>query len=161
MLREADMDKMIIRNAKECDLPELLEVQRTAFGRYTKELVPDQIAPLHETLDGVKKDLHDRNILVAEIKGRITGSLRYGTKGGVCLIERLSVCPEYQRKGIGSALLAEAERRVKEKAHKLYLETGLLEDNLAAFYAKLGYSQEAILRKHYGGFDWMTFAKFI
>lgn len=69
--------------------------------------------------------------------------------------------PNYQGTGIGSALLAEVEHRMKKKAHKLHLETGLLADNLAAFYTKRGYAQEAVLRKHYGGFDWMTFAKFI
>jgi hypothetical protein len=44
---------------------------------------------------------------------------------------------------------------------KLYLETGLLENNLLLFYTKFGYSGEAVLRNHYGGFDWIVFSKFI
>ncbi len=59
------------------------------------------------------------------------------------------------------ALVSEVEKRVKGDAHKIYLETGLLASNLLMFYTKLGYSGEAVLRRHYGGFDWIVFSKFI
>jgi len=57
--------------------------------------------------------------------------------------------------------VTDVEKRVSCAVHKIYLETGLLTDNLFIFYTKLGYSGEAILRKHYGGFDWIVFSKFI
>lgn len=150
-----------IRDAVESDLPGLLGIQKAAFMRYTKYLLPEQMPPVTETLEGVRDDFLRKRILIAEFGGALAGSVRYSAKGGVCLIERLSVDPALQGRGIGSSLVREVERRVGEKVHKIYLETGLLADNLLMFYAKLGYSGEAVLRKHYGGFDWIVLSKFI
>ncbi len=150
-----------IRPATESDLQGLLEIQKAAFMRYTEFLRPEQMPPLCETLDAVIEDSKRKNILVAEFNKRLSGSVRYVIKGGVCAIERLSVSPEHQGNGIGRALIGEVERLAKGNAHKIYLETGLLANNLLMFYTKLGYSGEAILRNHYGGFDWVVFSKFI
>ncbi len=151
---------MVIRDAVETDLSELLDIQKAAFMRYTDWLLPDQIPPLNETLDEVRRDFHNKHILVAEVEDRLAGSVRYAIKAGVCILEKLSVIPDLQGNGIGRALVTEVEKQVSRKAHKIYLETGLLANNLLMFYTKLGYSGEAILRKHYGGFDWVVFSKF-
>ncbi len=155
-------DKVItIRPATESDLQGLLEIQKAAFMRYTEFLRPEQMPPLCETLPDVREDSKKKTILIAELNGELSGSVRYVVKGGVCVIERLSVSPDCQGNGIGRALVSEVEERARGKAHKLYLETGLLANNLLMFYTKLGYSGEAVLRKHYGGFDWLAFSKFI
>ncbi len=154
--------KMItIRPATESDLQGLLEIQRAAFMRYTEFLRPDQIPPLSETLSDVRQDNRLKKILVAEWNSVLSGSIRYSIRGGVCAIERLSVSPDHQGNSVGRALVSEVEQRAKGNAHKIYLETGLLANNLLMFYTKLGYSGEAVLRKHYGGFDWIVFSKFI
>ncbi len=150
-----------IRHATASDLPGLLDIQKAAFARYTEFLAPGQIPPLNETIAGVRSDFNDKQILVADFRGILSGSIRYLIKGGVCLIERLSVHPDYQGNGMGRALVSEVEEHAKGNAHKIYLETGLLAHNLLTFYTRLGYSGEAILRKHYGGFDWIVFSKFI
>jgi GNAT superfamily N-acetyltransferase len=150
-----------IRAAQKSDLGDMLNIQKSAFARYTEFLLSEQIQPLHETFDEVKEDFEKKTILVVEIKDRLAGSIRYEIKGGVCIIERLSVLPEFQGNGIGRALINEVEKRASRNAHKLYLETGLLANNLLMFYTRLGYSAEAVLRKHYGGFDWIVFSKFI
>ncbi len=56
---------MVIRDAVETDLSELLDIQKAAFMRYTDWLLPDQIPPLNETLDEVRRDFHNKHILVA------------------------------------------------------------------------------------------------
>ncbi len=151
-----------IRPATESDLQGLLEIQKAAFMRYTEFLEPEQIPPLGETLSEIREDNEKKNILVAEFNDVPSGSIRYMIKGGVCLLERLSVHPDHQSNGIGRALISEVEWRVKgSRAHKIYLETGLLANNLLMFYTRLGYSGEAILRRHYGDFDWIVFSKFI
>ncbi len=150
-----------IRAARESDLAEVLNIQKSAFARYTEFLLAEQIPPLSETFDGVLEDFRKKTILVAETEDRLAGSIRYGIKGGVCIIERLSVVPALQGKGIGKALIEAVEKRAATEAHKIYLETGLLANNLLMFYTRLGYSGEAVLRKHYGGFDWIAFSKFI
>lgn len=152
---------ILIRAALESDLAEVLNIQKSAFTRYTEVLLAEQIPPLNETFDGVLEDFRRKSILVAEAEDRLAGSIRYGIKGGVCIIERLSVIPKLQGNGIGKALVEAVEQRAATEAHKIYLETGLLANNLLMFYTRLGYSGEAVLRKHYGGFDWIAFSKFI
>lgn len=143
------------------DLIALLAIQKDAFARYTNDLLPEQIAPLNETLEDIGKDMKYKSIIAAYVNGGPAGSVRYYNKGGVCIIERLSVAPVLQGNGIGRGLITEVEKRVLGAAHKIYLETGLLASNLLMFYSKLGFSGEAILRRHYGGFDWIAFSKFI
>ena len=155
------IERMLFRNAVNDDLIALLAIQKAAFERYTDHLLPEQIPPLNETLEDMTKDMKYKTIIAAYVDGSPAGSVRYYNKGGVCIIERLSVAPALQGKGIGRGLITEIEKRVAGAAHKIYLETGLLASNLLAFYSKLGFSGEAILRRHYGGFDWIAFSKFI
>lgn len=153
---------MIIRSALETELYKILDIQKEAFKMYVGDIFfQEKIPPLNETIEEVKKDFKTKCILVAEADGKITGSVRYIIKGGVCILDRLSVLPEFHRSGIGRKLVAEVEKQSLNKAHKIYLETGLLADNLIKFYTKLGFSGEAILKNHYGEFDWIAFSKFI
>ncbi len=150
-----------IRPAEESDLQALLDIQKAAFMRYTEFLAAEQIPPLRENLTELMEDIKRKSMLAAEYNHILSGSIRYSIKGGVCIIERLSVRPDHQGRGIGRALVNEVEALATGKAHKLYLETGLLANNLLLFYTKLGYSGEAVLRRHYGGFDWIVFSKFV
>ncbi len=150
-----------VREARESDLEALLTVQKAAFMRYTDFLQPEQLPPLNESIDQVRTDLRLKTILVSENGSGISGSIRYSVKAGVCIIERLSVIPKQQGRGVGRALVKAVEERAAGKAHKIYLETGLLAHNLLLFYTKLGYSGEAILRNHFGRHDWIVFSKFI
>ena len=150
-----------VREARESDLEALLTAQKAAFMRYTDFLQPEQLPPLNESIDQVRTDLRLKTILVSENGSGIAGSIRYSVKAGVCIIERLSVIPKQQGKGVGRALVKAVEERAEGKAHKIYLETGLLAHNLLLFYTKLGYSGEAILRNHFGRHDWIVFSKFI
>jgi GNAT superfamily N-acetyltransferase len=152
---------LTFREATDADLAELLAIQKEAFTRYTDNLKPEQIPPLNETLEQMRKDVSVKKVIAAHIDGNPAGSVRYSIRGGVCIIERLSVKPEIQGKGLGRGLIMEVEKQVKGLAHKLYLETGLLASNLIMFYTKLGFSGEAILRNHYGEFDWIAFSKFV
>ncbi|TNF53724.1 GNAT family N-acetyltransferase [bacterium] len=156
----SNFENILIRESVESDIPEILSIQLSAFKVYTDWLKPEQIPPLSETFDDVRKDFNNKHILVAEVKGRIVASVRYEIRSGVCCLEKLSVAPEVQGRGIGRTLVLEVEKEVKDKAHKIYLETGLLAHDLLVFYTRLGYSAEAVLRNHFGGFDWVVFSKF-
>ncbi|HMK59545.1 MAG TPA: GNAT family N-acetyltransferase [Dissulfurispiraceae bacterium] len=153
--------KIEIRDAVDEDLEVLLSIQKSAFTEYTDHLRPEQIPPLNETFDDMKKDFQYKSIMASFANNSPAGSIRYHLKGGVCIIERLSVKPGFQRNGIGRSMVSHVETIVTGKAHKIYLETGLLEKNLLLFYSSMGFSAEAVLRRHYGGFDWIAFSKFI
>jgi len=154
-------DAMEIREAGERDVPALLDIQRAAFARYVGELRAEQIPPLKETAEEMKDDLRSRGFLVAIVEGQPAGSVRFFIRAGVCILERLSVEPGFQGRGVGRMLVNEVERRARGSAHKVYLETGLLAGDLIRFYTKLGYAPEAVLRRHYGDFDWIAFSRFL
>lgn len=148
-----------IRKAAPADAEHILAIQKRAFQRYLGPLTPEQIPPLHETVEAVQLDIERKTVLVALSDQLPAGSVRYTIKGGVCMIERLSVNPAFQRNGIGKALMNAIEKETSGRAHKLHLETGLLADNLLPFYTRLGYVTEALLPQHYGGFDWIALTK--
>jgi isochorismate pyruvate lyase len=151
---------IIVRAATPSDAKRILSIQKAAFSRYVGPLRREQIPPLHETARELKNDLTAKSLLLAEYDGTIAGSVRYAIRGGVCHIERLSVLPSLQKRNIGRTLLETVEQACVGRAHKLYLETGLLAANLVPFYAKLGFFAEARFASHYGEFDWIAFAKF-
>lgn len=148
-----------IRKAITADAGHILAVQKNAFQRYVGPLTPAQIPPLNELLEAVQKDIVVKSVLVANCGKTLAGSVRFTIKSGVCMIERLSVDPRSQGKGIGRALMETVEKMACGHAHKLQLETGLLEGHLIGFYVRLGYTAEAILHRHYGGFDWIVLTK--
>lgn len=69
----------------------------------------------------------------------IVGSVRAYCKDHTCYIHRLVVLPEYQNKGIGKALMAEVEKRFKDKVARYELFTGSRDTRNLYFYPKLGY----------------------
>jgi predicted N-acetyltransferase YhbS len=69
--------------------------------------------------------------------GRPAGSVRYYNKGSVCIIERLSVAPALQGRGIGRGLITDIEKRMAGVAHKIYIGTGGLAFNLLMFYSNV------------------------
>ncbi len=151
-----------IREAMESDVNGVLEAQRAAFERYAPFVKAASFPPLCERAEGVRNDINRKTVLVAEdLSGLIAGSIRYSLNAGVCALDRLSVHPTHQGRGVGRLLVREVERSVAGKVHKVFLETGLLAEGLLMFYTRLGYSGEAVLRNHYGAHDWIVMSKFL
>lgn len=80
--------------------------------------------------------------LVAEISGEIVGHLlltritvRDGDKSAVSLsLAPLSVVPEFQRQGVGKALIEEAHRRARRLGFRSVIVVGI-----AGYYSRFGY----------------------
>jgi len=134
--------RLLIRNATDNDLVALLAIQKAVFAQCIDYLLPEQIPSLNETLDDMRRDVKYKSIISAYVEERPAGSVRYYNKSSVCIIERLSVIPEPQRKGIGRGLIAEVENQVARMAHKIYFETGLLASNHLMLYSKLGFGEK-------------------
>lgn len=91
----------------------------------------------------------------------ILGVLHYRIQAGVMDIVSFIVGFDYQKKGIGRALMKNAEEFAKKnKAHKLYLLTGV-DWEAAKFYEKVGFVQTGILKNHHMNKDWIELSKFI
>jgi putative acetyltransferase len=74
----------------------------------------------HPDIDGpdAMQRVHDcqaAEFLVAETQGRVVGMIRGAYDGSRAIIYLVSVHPDYQRQGIGRALVLEIARRFKER----------------------------------------------
>ena len=67
-------------------------------------------------------------VIVAEVDGRIVGSLIVGWDGWRAHLYRLAVAPEHRRQGIGRTLVAEGERRLRALGARRF-EAMVLDDN--------------------------------
>lgn len=104
-----------------------------------------------------KKNFH----ITALENGDLVGSLRFDIRAGVAYIDSVIVDKGSRGKGIGSALLVEAERLAKENnAHKIYLQAGEQWDSIR-LYKKLGYIITSRLPNHYEKINFLEMTKFI
>ena len=78
--------------------------------------------------------------LVAEIEGEIVGTVMAGYEGHRGWLNYVGVDPAYQRRGIGRALLHEAESRLRALGcPKINLQVRMDNPEAVAFYQTLGY----------------------
>ena len=150
-----------VRTATLDDVDAMLEVQRRAFLPYLSSYTPHQLHSLHETVEDLRRALNGITAYVAVEDETVRGSVRVVMRNGVAMVLLLSVDPEHRSRGIGTTLLAAVEERVRGEAHKLYLEVPLLTPQSLHFFITEGYEPAGILRRHYGGVDWIAFEKFV
>ena len=79
-------------------------------------------------------------LFVAEEASAVQGALLASDRGrdGSILISSFGVFPDYQRQGVGTALLAETERRARQRG-KVRLLLGAADDS-EPFYLKCGFT---------------------
>ncbi len=79
--------------------------------------------------------------LVAEEEGHIVGTVLGGFDGRRGMVYHLAVALSHRSHGIGAALMAELETRLKSKGcHKYYLQVTVDNESAVHFYKKLGWS---------------------
>jgi predicted N-acetyltransferase YhbS len=109
---------------------DILKLVHSAFGALT----PPSGA-LNETVADVAARFRDGLVLIAEADGALVGSVFAAMKGGGLYLTRMAVRPDWQKRGVGRALLAAAG--VQAPAHgaqKLTLRVRInLPDNRAYF----------------------------
>ncbi|MBI1749661.1 MAG: GNAT family N-acetyltransferase [Acidobacteria bacterium] len=95
-------------------------------------------------------DLEGADCLLAERDDAIAGFIVTARDGNLGHIITLDVAEAQRRRGIGTALLAEAEARMMESGvRRMSLETAT--DNLpaVAFWQRHGYRTDAVLKNYY------------
>lgn len=88
-----------------------------------------------------KIGINPRSILLAEAKGKVVGCVYTVYDGWQAFIFRLAVKRDYQRQGIGTALLKEAENSLRVHGAK-HVALWIREEeipHLADYYKKHGY----------------------
>ena len=134
------MDGVKIVEASREDAEEIMAVQRAAYTIEVKLYGDVSIPPLTETIDELRERFSDRVILKAAEDECIVGSVRGERSGDTCLVGRLCVHPEKQRRGIGEALLREIEKHFPDVA-RFELFTGDKSAGSLRLYERVGYLQ--------------------
>lgn len=130
----------MIAPAQESEAARILEIQKSAFLEEASLNSCMSIPPLLQTLEEIRHEFLSKRFLKYEEKGLIKGSVRACCKDQTVYIERLSVLPEFQGKGIGKALLAAIELEFPSAA-RFELFTGSRSLKNLSFYAKAGYKK--------------------
>ena len=132
------MDKYNIRTAKKGDADEIYYLVQRAFSTYgDKGLNPVS----KERIADIYIDIKDNTVLVIEFEGLIIGTLRLVADSyDKFYLKRFSIHPNFQNKGLGTALYYQAEKKVKELFGKYICLHSSTEDGiLVKFYEKLGF----------------------
>ncbi len=133
---------VIVRRARvedEGTLAEMISAFRVELARFRGwEQGPDLEAAREELSDFRRKDCP---VFVAETEGKPVGYLVCRVEGDVVWAEQLYVLPEFRRRGIGSALYAEAEKlREGLGGETVYNWVHPNNDTIISFLAKRGYT---------------------
>ncbi len=95
-----------------------------------------------DTKDGLNVMLN-RNpdlCLIAKIDEKVIGVIMGGFDGRRGYVHHLAIDPEYQKKGYGTLLIDELIERFQQKrVHKIHLFIEKHNEEVIAFYAKLGW----------------------
>jgi GNAT superfamily N-acetyltransferase len=145
-----------VRAASVADAGEILTVQRAAFVTEAQLNDRTDLPPLTETLSEVVAAVAEAAlagaaslVLVAELDGprgrRLVGSgrVRWDQAAATAYVGRLAVAPDQHGTGIGSSLLAEAERLALESWPGLVafeLFTGATSERNIGWYQRMGYA---------------------
>jgi GNAT superfamily N-acetyltransferase len=126
-----------ISKADECDLPEILDLQKLAFQENVIRYNDHDIPPITQTLEEFVEESKEHLILKAVRGGSIVGSVRGSRTADGCLVSRLFVHPSHQNRGIGHRLMRAIEAEFDVPVFELV--TGHLDDKNISLYKNLGY----------------------
>lgn len=136
------MDEAVrIERAVTEDAGPILTVQRAAYVSEAQLHGDPFLPPLVESLDQVRAMIDGSLVLKATVGDRIAGAVRGRFNERTCLVGRLVVAPDLQRRGIGGALMRALEAEAAERADACVLFTGHLSDANRRLYRRLGYAE--------------------
>ena len=128
-----------IARASVSDAEEILALQKLAYRSEAETYNDFQIPPLAQTLRELREDFKRQVFLKAVAENRLVGSVRAFEKDGTAFVGRLIVHPDFQNRGLGTALMWRIEAEFKS-ARRLELFTGHKSEKNIRLYHRLGYS---------------------
>jgi ribosomal protein S18 acetylase RimI-like enzyme len=85
-------------------------------------------------------------LVAVDERGTVVGTIMVGYDGHRGWINYIGVSPDHQRRGIGRALMAEAERLLRAKGcPKINLQVRTSNSNVLAFYKAIGFAPDDVV----------------
>jgi ribosomal protein S18 acetylase RimI-like enzyme len=122
------------------DAGEVLTLQRAAYVTEAQLYADLGLPALVQTLDDLRAELAASRGLGLRLGARLVGAVRTHEDGGRLQVNRLTVAPDLQGRGLGSRLLAAAE--TSAGAEEATLFTGHLSVADLRLYERCGYVEE-------------------
>ncbi|HIH74769.1 MAG TPA: GNAT family N-acetyltransferase [Methanosarcina sp.] len=122
------------------DAIEILDLQKLAYQSEAQIYNDWTIPPLLQTIEEIQYEFNTQSFLKAINKHSIIGSVRTHVSGDTCHIGKLIMHPNWQNKGIGARLMAEAET-MNQDSTRFEIFTGSLSIKNLHLYHKLGYRE--------------------
>lgn len=136
-------DRPVLAPARPEDAGELLTLQRAAYATEARTYGDPELPAMVQTLDELAADLAAGPAVTATVGTRIVGAVRGRIEGDVLHVGRLTVAPDQQGRGIGTALLAEVEAAAPPGTRRAALSTGDRSTGNLRLYARSGYVEES------------------
>ncbi len=124
------------------DAGEVLTLQRAAYASEALLYGDPALPPLTQTLPELVKELSDCLGHKALRGSRLVGAVRAVLRGDTLHIGRLTVAPDLQGSGLGTALLSAAESAAGPHVTSAALFTGHLSTDNLRLYERQGYVEE-------------------
>lgn len=140
--------ELTVRLATPEDIPAIMEITHDAFTRYQRDLgLPGKVAALKETEETVLEELRSKVVFIGLVDGCPVGSVRYAFYGNLAYVSRFGVRSDYQKVGMGSALMKAVEAHCAPRgADGMALHTCAHMTGLMRFYYRQGFYVDSTSR---------------
>ncbi|WP_312495684.1 GNAT family N-acetyltransferase [Anaerosporobacter sp.] len=145
---------MIIIEARQKDLEEILQIQHLAFRKEAEDFDDFDIEPMTQTLEVLEEEFKTFLFLKAvNDEERIVGSIRGYIKDGTSYIGKTFVHPDYQGKGIGTEMIKHLEAVNKAARHEINASIRCPQN--ISLYESLGYVRYKETKTENNGFVYL------
>lgn len=150
-MSEMEIAGLAIRDSRLEDVQAILDLWKQA------EATPS----VTDTADDLRRIItaNTAHILIANVEGRVVGSIIGTFDGWRGNIYRMAVHPDYRRRGIARALVAEVEMRLARQGAKRITALVEKEHSLATnFWAAVGYNVDSRIVRYVRSLEKSSFS---
>jgi len=133
-----------IRSATLEDLKDVLDILNITNKAFYRAIVPPEtFREPYLAVEELAGEFKRKDFYLYELEGKPIGVAAFEARDrGVAVVDRVYVLPDFQRRGIGAALLTHIERQaVKRGVREIVLWTDSEAAWAICFYKRLGYSE--------------------
>ena len=147
--------RVTLREAGVDEVETLLSLVHRAFAEYKDKLDPPSGAP-YDTVEKLTEHMKTASAVIAEIDGEPVACTFYSAREGHVYLFRLSVLPEFRRRGIAAMLIDYVEKRTVEMGFDLVsLGVRVALPKNRAYYERIGYRM--VEERFHPGYDQPTY----